>query len=271
MSTDSNRTVIPVTEAARLATDFGGEAGKVLDSLLESAATFSRPPVSDFRVGAVARGATGTLYLGANVEFAGESLAFTIHAEQSAVANAWMHGETGIDLIATSASPCGFCRQFLNELVSAPSLRILTNGRSRPLAELLPDAFGPQDLDRPDGLLSPMDHRLEIVEGDALAQAALAAANISYAPYSGTFAGVALQTSDGAIIAGAYAENAAFNPSLAPLEAALSQLNLRGGAFGSIAEAVLVQVGTSHTAATRAVLTAVCDAPLRVIDARNSR
>lgn len=251
--------------------DHAGDLATAFDTLLARAAALARPPISRFRVGAVARGATGTLYLGANLEFPGESFAFTVHAEQSAVANAWMHGETAIDLIATSAAPCGFCRQFLNELVSAPSLRMLTNGRARPLAELLPESFGPRDLGVADGLLATADHQLTIAEEDVLAQAALAAANMSYAPYSGAFAGVALQTGEGTIVAGAYAENAAFNPCLEPLAAALSQLNLRGAGFDSVVEAVLVQVGPTHTLATRAVLDAVSNATLRVIEARNSR
>lgn len=271
MSEEPIRAVIPAADATRLVADRGGDAGAAFASLLAQAAEFSRPPLSNFRVGAVARGASGALYLGANAEFAGESLVFTLHAEQSAVANAWMHGETGIDLIATSAAPCGFCRQFLNELASAPALQVFMNGHSRPLAELLPESFGPRDLGVAGGLLATTNHELTIAEEDVLAQAALAAANMSYAPYSGAFAGVALQTTEGIIVAGAYAENAAFNPCLEPLTAALSQLNLRGSDFGSIAEAVLVQAGSSHTTAARAVLGAVSSATLRVVEARNSR
>ena len=263
--------MIAPAEAVRLLAESGQDLPRMMDALLGRAAEFARPPISNFRVGALARGATGALYLGANVEFPGESFVFTLHAEQAAVTNAWMHGETAIDLIATSAAPCGFCRQFLNELVSAPSLQVFTNGRPRPLAELLPDSFGPRDLGIAAGLLARVDNRLLIDEADALAQAALAAANMSYAPYSGAFAGVALKTVDGAIVAGAYAENAAFNPCLEPLAGALSQLNMLGGRFDSIAEAVLVQIGSSHTTATRAVLSTVSNAALRIIEARNSR
>jgi cytidine deaminase len=267
---DPKSAVIAAADVLHLAGE-AGDVARLMTSLLPRAAAFAQPPVSKFRVGAVARGASGSLYLGANVEFAGESLAFTVHAEQSAVANAWMHGETGIDLIATSATPCGFCRQFLNELVSAPTLTIVTDGRSRLLPELLPESFGPRDLGVEGGLLARSDRELAIEESDSLAQAALAAANVSYAPYSGGHAGVALRTKEGTIVAGAYAENAAFNPGLAPLSAALSQLNLRGVAFEAITEAVLVQVGSMHTAATRTVLSAVCNAPLRTLEARNSR
>ena len=240
-------------------------------ALLAQAATFAKPPVSNFRVGAVARGTSGRTYLGANLEFAGESLCFTVHAEQAAVVNAWMSGETGIDVVATSAAPCGYCRQFLNELVTAGELTVVMGGEERKLSDLLPQSFGPRDLGVTSGLLAPAANGLTIDEDDELARAALEAVNLSYAPYSKGFAGVALRTHGGTIVTGPYAENAAFNPSLSPLEAALSQLNMSGGAWGDIAEAVLVAADGMHTSATRTVLSAVSQAALRVIRARNSR
>jgi cytidine deaminase len=238
--------------------------------LLAGAAKFARPPVSNFYVGAVSRGLSGRLYPGANLEFAGEALSFTVHAEQSSITHAWMSGEEGVDLIAVTAAPCGYCRQFLNELTTAGQLTIqLPDGTFR-LSDLLPHAFGPRDLGIQGGLLQRDDHRLTIEDGDDLAREALRAANLSYAPYSKSYAGVALRTTGGAIFAGAYAENAAFNPSMSPLEVALSELNLGGGSFDAIAEAVLVAVDGLHTNATRTVLAAVSSASLRVVSARNS-
>lgn len=242
-----------------------------LMTLLPQAAAFAKPPVSNFKVGAIAQGKSGKLYFGANLEFAGEALSFTVHAEQAAVVNAWMGGETGIEVVATSAAPCGYCRQFLNELVNASELVIVMPGEERKLSDLLPHSFGPRDLGVTSGLLAPAANGLTIDESDDVAQAALAAANISYAPYSKAYAGVALRTNGGEIVAAPYAENAAFNPSLSPLEAALSQLNMRGGVWSDIAEAVLVQADAMHTSATRTVLGAIGNAPLRVIPARNSR
>jgi cytidine deaminase len=237
-------------------------------TLLPQAAAFARPPISNFRVGAIARGMSGKLYFGTNLEFAGEALSFTVHAEQSAVVHAWMSGETGIDVVATSAAPCGYCRQFLNELVTARELLVVMPKESRPLSELLPSSFGPRDLGIDGGLLQPENHGLAIDETEALAQAALQAANMSYAPYSKSFAGVAVRTKDGRIFSGAYAENAAFNPSLSPLQAALSQLNLGGAGWGDIAEGVLVGVDDLHVNAARTVLAAISDAALRVVRAR---
>ena len=240
-------------------------------ALLAEAATFARPPVSNFRVGAVVRGTTtGRLYLGANLEFPGQALSETVHAEQAAVTNAWIHGEEGIDLVAVTAAPCGYCRQFLNELTTASSLQVSINDEEvQPLSALLPRSFGPADLGVTAALMTRTERTLTIDETDDLAQAALRAARMSYAPYSHAYAGAALRTHDGRIVFGPYAENAAFNPSMSPLQVALSVLNMTGGDMRSVAEAVLVQTNEGiHEAATRAVLAAAGGAPLRVITAR---
>ena len=263
--------VVTAGEAERLASELGVDAPRLMTLLLPAAAAYARPPISRYRVGAVARGIThGNLYFGANLEFAGEALSFTVHAEQSAVANAWSHGEEGIDLVATSAPPCGYCRQFLNELSTAPRLGIVTAEGTTPLAELLPGSFGPHDLGVSAGLMASVDHALTAETPDELSRLALAAANRSHAPYSKSWAGAAVQTRGGVVAGGSYAENAAFNPSLSPLQAALSNLNLRGGRFEEIDDAVLVHIDPLHTSSARTVLAALCDAPLRTIAARNS-
>lgn len=240
-------------------------------TLLPEAAKFAKPPVSNFFVGAVVRGTTsGKLYMGANLEFAGEALSFTVHAEQSAVTNAWIHGERGIDLLAVTAPPCGYCRQFLNELSTAGLLQISINDEElHPLEHFLPRAFGPRDLQISSALMELAEHPLTIDESDELAQAAFRAARMSYAPYSRSYAGVALRTKDGQVFIGPYAENAAFNPSMSPLQVALSALNMAGGDFASIDEAVLVEAEPGiHENATRTVLATVSPAPLRAIRAR---
>jgi len=239
-----------------------------IPTLLAQAAKLARPPISNFHVGAVARGiTTGRYYLGANLEFAGEALSFTVHAEQSAIANAWVNGEEGVDLVATTAAPCGYCRQFLNEL--ATDLTILINDEEHTLAELLPRSFGPRDLGITAALMAPADHGLAVDDADELALAALRAANRSYAPYSRSYAGVALRVRGGRVFSGPYAENAAFNPSMSPLEVALSAMSLEGADFAEIEEAVLVQAAPLHENATRTVLAAVSAAPLRVLAARS--
>jgi cytidine deaminase len=249
---------------------------KLVLELLPWAEGYASPPISNFRVGAIALGRSGALYAGGNLEFAGESLAFSVHAEQAAVYNAWVHGETGVTLIASTAPPCGYCRQFLNELATASELRVLVPGRPpTTLAALLPEAFGPRDLGMGGGLMQPSTRSLTLadsaeasittaapaVAADPVTAAALTAASSAYVPYSGTYAGVGLRTADGAVIQGRYAENAAFNPSLSPLQGALIALTLAGGSYAAIEEVVLVEAfepatGRPQTAASQRASTA---------------
>jgi cytidine deaminase len=244
-------------------------------ALIPMAKTFAIPPISNFFVGAVALGASGALYFGANYEFPGQALSFCVHGEQAATTEAISFGERGIRMIAVSAAPCGYCRQFLNELTTASELQVLLpNMAPTPLTTLLPSAFGPVDLGVTAALMSEQDHQLGLVDApgdDAVANAALRAANASYAPYSASYSGIALQTSDGSIYTGGVAENAAFNPSMSPLEAALVTLVINGGRkYADITDAVLVEVQgavASQTAATRDVLSAMTDVPLRVFTA----
>ncbi|HJQ37340.1 MAG TPA: cytidine deaminase [Thermoanaerobaculia bacterium] len=263
-------TVISATEAEARAREAGVDVPRLMTMLLPEAAKFAKPPVSNFRVGCVSRGLSGALYFGTNLEFAGEALSFTVHAEQSSVTSAWMHGEEGIDLIAVNAPPCGYCRQFLNELATADRLIVAMPNETRALRELLPSAFGPSDLGIDGGLMQRSDQKLVIDESDELAREALKAANMSYAPYSKSYAGVAVKTSRG-IYAGAYAENAAFNPSMSPLQVALSRLNLAGESWDAIEDAVLVHTDSMHTEATRVVLRAISGVQPRGIQARAQR
>lgn len=115
----------------------------------------------------------------------------------------------------------------------------------------------------PAALMSPQAHgmRLTPFSGERIAKAALAAANGSYAPYTSSYAGVALETRDGAVFTGSVAENAAFNPSMSPLEAAVVSRVISGGkSYADIVDAVLVEVAGAKAclvAATRAVLSAI--------------
>jgi cytidine deaminase len=238
--------------------------------LLPWAASFARAPISNFRVGALVLGRSGVLYAGANLEFPGAALSFSVHAEQAAVYNAWLNGEAGVMMLASSAAPCGYCRQFLNELANASELRVLTPGHSPTvLGELLPASFGPRDLGVDGGLMQPSHRPLKLAEPqpDPLTSAALGAAASAYAPYSGTYAGVGLRTATGAVFEGRYAENAAFNPSLSPLQGALIALALAGGDFAAIEAATLVEAsepppgrpayGASQRSVVEALLAAV--------------
>ncbi len=255
----------------------------VLELLLPWAAAYARPRISKFGVGAIALGLSGGLYAGANLEFLGESLSLSIHAEQAAVYNAWVHGEAGVTMIASTATPCGFCRQFLNELGTATELRVaVLDHPPATLAGLLPAAFGPRNLGISNRLMEPSGRSLALLQpddDDPVTAAALAAACAAYAPYSGTYAGVGLRTADGAVIQGRYAENAAFNPTLSPMQGALITLALAGRPDAVVEEAVLVeaaeratsrpdQPAASQRASAAAVLAAVApNVPLRYVRA----
>jgi cytidine deaminase len=114
-------------------------------------------PYSKFRVGAAVL-AGGRVYFGANIENA--SYPLSVCAERNAVAAAVIAGERRIDAVAVSTDggeptpPCGGCRQVLNEFGTA--MRVISEGADAKradwsLSELLPHAFGPEDLgvDRP--------------------------------------------------------------------------------------------------------------------------
>ncbi len=247
-------------QAASLMQQTQLDADALALALLPLAAACAVVPVSRFNVGAVARGVSGHWYFGANMEFTGVALQQTVHGEQSAIAHAWLRGERRLEAVTVNYTPCGHCRQFMNELNSGTDLRISLPGRNvSTLGDYLPDAFGPRDLNITTLLLDKVDHGY-LAEGDALAQAAIAAANESHAPYSGSHSGIALRTSGGAIVTGRYAENAAYNPSLPPLQAALILLNMQGEACENIEAAALAEVENAtlnQFAATQATLAAL--------------
>ena len=237
-----------------------GSADALMTMLLPIASTYSRAPISKFEVGAVARGGSGALYLGANLEVPRSGLNQTIHGEQSAVANAFGHEETGIAALAVSGAPCGHCRQFLNELADGESLRLLAPGNQTwTLKDLLPSSFGPKDLQQTEAIFASKPHALRLPAGNRgpVMASALEAAVRSYAPYSHSPSGCAIETKAGTIVKGSYLENAAFNPSLAPLQSALVSLVMHQEIFADMTRVVLVESsgGTiSHAAETRMVL-----------------
>lgn len=230
-------------------------------ALLPLAAACSVAPISRFFVGAIACGLSGSWYFGANMEFAGQGLFHSVHAEQSAISNAWLGGETGISEITVNYTPCGHCRQFMNELTSGTELDIHLPDRDvATLGDYLPHSFGPKDLDITTLLMDKVDHGYQLDNADALTLLALDACNQSHAPYSKSYSGVALETHSGKQFAGRYAENAAFNPSLPPLQAALILLNMSGEDCLKVRRAVLVEnTGALLTQddATRATLKAI--------------
>lgn len=268
--------MIPAQTVHHILDTLGLDIGELMIRLLPVAAAFARVPLSNYHVGTVALGmpagqSVGNLYLGSNMEFSGHALSFSVHGEQSAINHAWQKGEPGLQALAVNAAPCGYCRQFMNELATANAgFTILMKATTdpadlsytrKPLAAYLPESFGPWDLGMTGGLMTPVDHGLKIASSDPLAQAALTAANASYAPYTSNFCGVAVQQFDGTIYTGRYGENVAYNPSFSPLESAMALLNMSQPPQTpyDITAAVLVEAAAkiSQRSATEAVLSAI--------------
>ncbi len=122
-----------------------------LRAMAREATQRSYAPYSHVSVGAAALTSSGELITGSNVENA--SYGLTLCAECSLVSDLARH--QGGRLIAASIvagdgqpiAPCGRCRQLLYEF-GGPDL-LIDNGEGREpkrLSELLPDAFGPDDL-----------------------------------------------------------------------------------------------------------------------------
>lgn len=242
----------------RLTKEYSASTDELLNSLLSLAAEYAVAPISNFHVGAIAVGSTGNLYFGANLEFKNQALSLVLHGEQSAISNAWLHGETSITKLAINAAPCGYCRQFINELACAQNMEILLNGEVLDFNKFLPMSFGPKDLGNDLGLLIPRDNLDTNLQQQNISSQLFKQINQSYAPYSKNYAACEIQTFDGNIFYGRYAENAAYSPSLSPLQAAISQLVLSGREFTEeeIKKVSLVEIKNieNQLSVTKAVL-----------------
>lgn len=131
---------------------FGGEAEVDWDALRGAAIAASArsySPYSNFPVGVAGLADDGRLVSGANVENA--SYGLTLCAECSMVSH--LHATGGGRLVAAYCvdgsgdplMPCGRCRQLLYEH-GGPDLLIMTPEGVQTMAQILPQAFGPWDL-----------------------------------------------------------------------------------------------------------------------------
>ncbi len=234
--------------------------------LIGLAKSFSLTPISGFHVGAVAIGTSGHLYLGANMEFVGVPLSASLHAEQSAVLNAWMHGEPAIETLIVSELPCGHCRQFLIELSNTAALTIIVGGKQYTLNELLPHSFG-QTRQLGKGLLDSSPQNLVSIRpiDDDLAQRAVNSAQRSYTPYTGSHEGFVIECTDGKVYAGRAAECAAFNPSVLAVTSALNQRNLscsRNFSITHCASAKLVTAISTQNGLADTLMRQITTAPI---------
>jgi cytidine deaminase len=107
-------------------------------------------PYSNFPVGAAALTTDGRIVAGCNVENASYGLGLC--AECALVSNLTMTGGgklvafTCVDGHGNILMPCGRCRQLLFEH-SAPGMILETVSGLKTIDEVIPDAFGPRDLE----------------------------------------------------------------------------------------------------------------------------
>lgn len=115
----------------------------------EKASQKAYVPYSKFPVGACALSEDDSTYIGCNFE--NSSYGMTICAERNAIGNAIVNGKTKIKAIAIyspnmdNCTPCGACRQVLNEFKSENGLDIIVKIKDGikiyTIEELLPEAF----------------------------------------------------------------------------------------------------------------------------------
>jgi len=140
--------------------DDSGESPQVEPELLAAAIAVQHNayvPYSQFPVGAAIRTASGAVFVGCNVENAAYPQG--VCAEASAISAMVSAGERTIATIVTVcdgemlSTCCGGCRQKVREFATSSTL-IHAAGpdgvrATYTMAELLPDGFGPENLDHP--------------------------------------------------------------------------------------------------------------------------
>ena len=132
----------------------------VVQDLLTTARTYAERayvPYSSFPVGSAVLTDDGSIVGGVNIENA--SYGLTVCGERVAIFTAAAAGHRVIRAVAVSApraagaTPCGACRQVMNEFKPADGdLVVVLDGADGPLQiplrDLLPNAFGPRDLEQ---------------------------------------------------------------------------------------------------------------------------
>lgn len=124
-----------------------------LEKAARRAAKMSYSPYSRFPVGAAVLADTGKVYTGCNVENASYGLCNC--AERTAIFSAVAAGARAIRAVAVytptavASSPCGACRQVINEFGSTALVISVCDGPERlemTLEQLLPAAFDHKNL-----------------------------------------------------------------------------------------------------------------------------
>lgn len=124
---------------------------KLIASAL-AAREWAYAPYSGYKVGAALLTTSGKIYDGTNVENA--AYPTSICAERVAVFKAVSEGERQFEAIVVATqnggAPCGACRQVLSEF-GRDTIVLIVSGQGKvvqetSVADLLPNAFGPEDL-----------------------------------------------------------------------------------------------------------------------------
>ncbi|CAB4341072.1 unannotated protein [freshwater metagenome] len=127
------------------------EDWEALRTLATSSMKNAYAPYSKFPVGAAALVDNGRMVSGCNVENA--SYGLTLCAECGLISSLISSGGgklvafTCVDISGNYLMPCGRCRQLLHEHGGA-ELQIMTDTGIKALSELLPWAFGPEEIER---------------------------------------------------------------------------------------------------------------------------
>ena len=124
---------------------------QLLEKTAIAAMATAYAPYSKFPVGVAALVDDGRIISGCNVENA--SYGLTLCAECGLVSNLTLSGGGRlvaflcVDLNKNYLMPCGRCRQLLQEH-GGSNLAMMTDQGIKPLAELLPWAFGPEEMEK---------------------------------------------------------------------------------------------------------------------------
>ncbi|MHC6219949.1 cytidine deaminase [Arthrobacter sp. MMS24-S77] len=132
------------------ATDTEGVDWAALEAAAVAAMGKAYAPYSKFPVGAAALTEDGRIVSGCNVENA--SYGLTLCAECALVGDLHMGGGGRllafycVDAKGNVLMPCGRCRQLLYEF-RAPGMQLMTTQGIKTMDQVLPDAFGPDNLE----------------------------------------------------------------------------------------------------------------------------
>jgi cytidine deaminase len=225
-------------------------------------------------LGAVAEGGSGGLYLGANIEWRGSGIKFSVHGAQAAVLNAWQGNETTLRGILVETEPCACCRQFLREIWDWANMKIMIAPEGpipgHTIREIGLNLKGLRTENLVGHLLRRQFSESGAVESRDLAKLAGTAARDSYAPYSKNFAGVALRAKNGVIHCGRYAETRESIAGTLAIEGALVDLVLSGGQVADVEEISLVEAKgvVTQFAATQQLASRMGDVPFKFLMAK---